>query len=239
MRAPSFRFALFARASVLAALTAAVPAVASAQVGHQPTSSPYEDFKIGQTLTIMAGWLAIKRDPADVAAKSSAMGSLRYDLGIGGPVSLYGRYLLAPSERKVLVPNNPRSTRVLGMQSATSHVMDLGLDISLTGKKTWHRLMPSVNFGGGLVSNFANADTGAYRFGTKFALTYGASLRYLPRKGPQVRVDVGRYMWKYQYPDRYFVRASDTTSVLTDTRQRSAWRTNWGVSAGVSVPLFR
>jgi len=187
----------------------------------------------------MAGWLAIKRDPADVAVKSSVMGSLRYDLGIGGPVSLYGRYLMAPSERKVLVPNNPRATRVLGMESTTSHVMDMGLDVSLTGRKTWHHLMPSLNVGGGLVSNFASADTGAYRFGTKFALTYGASLRYLPRKGPQIRVDVGRFMWKYQYPDRYFVKASDTTSVLTDTRQRSAWRTNWGVSAGVSVPIFR
>ncbi|WP_331048653.1 hypothetical protein [Gemmatimonas sp.] len=235
----SIRFAVLARASVLAALSVAVPAVASAQVGHQPSASPYEDFKIGQTLTIMAGWLAIKRDPADVASKSSAMGSLRYDLGVGGPVSLYARYLLAPSERKVLVPNNPRATRVLRMESANTHVMDLGLDISLTGKKTWHNLMPSVNFGGGIASNFAAVDTGAYRFGSKFALTYGASLRYLPRKGPQVRIDIGRYMWKYEYPDRYFVKASDTTSVLTDTRQRSAWRTNWGVSAGVSVPLFR
>ena len=239
MRAIPFRLSLAARASVLAALITAVPAVASAQVGHRPSDSPYEDFKIGQTLTIMAGWLAIKRDPADVAAKSSAMGSLRYDLGLGGPVSLYARYLMAPSERKVLVPGNPRTTRLLGMESTTSHVMDMGLDISLTGRKTWHGLMPSVNFGGGMVSNFADADTGSYKFGSKFALTYGGSLRFLPRKGPQVRVDIGRYMWKYQYPDRYFVKASDTTSVLTDTRQRSAWRTNWGVSAGVSVPIFR
>lgn len=225
--------------TVLTALMLGMPAAASAQVGHRPESSPYEDFKIGQTVSIMAGWLAVKGDPAGVAPKSTAIGQLRYDLGIGGPASLFVRYMLAPTDRTVLLPSNPRATRVMGTQSATTHLMDLGFDISLTGRKTWHHLMPSLNSGVGIVSNFASADTGYYRFGTKFAFTLGGSLRFLPSRGPQIRVDLTRALWKYQYPDNYFVKASDTTSVLTNTRQRSAWRNNFGVSAGVSIPVFR
>lgn len=215
------------------------PAAAVAQVGHLPSESPYEDFKIGQTVTVMGGWLAVKRDLAGVAPKASWIAGLRYDIGVGGPASLFVRYMASPSERNELLPTNPRATRVIRTPSVTTHLFDAGLDISLTGRKTWRRLMPSVNGGVGLASSFAKADTGAYRFGSKFAFNYGMSLRYIARSGVQLRVDATNYLWQYQYPDRYFVRAADTTAILTDTRNREAWRGNWALSAGFTIPIFR
>ena len=59
------------------------------------------------------------------------------------------------------------------------------------------------------------------------------------RRGPQLRLDLSKFLWQYQYPDKYFVTAADTTKVLTSTRQRSAWRGNWGATLGVTVPIFR
>ncbi len=221
------------------ALGSLLPALASAQVGHLPANSPFEDVKLGQNLSIMGGWMAMKRDPADVAPKSSLAAAVRYDIAVGGPASLYVRYLAAPSERKLLVPTNPRATRVISTPGVTTHQLDGGLDLSLTGKKTWHRLIPSLVGGAGIVSDFAAADTGSYQFGTKFSFSYGLGLRYLPRKGPMIRVDLTNFLWQYDFPDRYFVRASDTTSVLTDTRNRSAWRGARSVTVGVTLPLFR
>ncbi len=229
----------FTVAASAVALLSVMPVLASAQVGHLPADSPFEDVKLGQNLSIMGGWMAMKRDPADVAPKSSLAAALRYDIAIGGPASLYVRYLVAPSERKLLVPTNPLTTRLLATPSVTTHQLDGGLDLALTGKKTWHRLIPSLNGGAGIVSDFAAADTGAYRFGTKFSFSYGLGLRYLPRKGPMIRVDLTNFLWQYDYPDRYFVKASDTTSVLTDTRNRSAWRGSRAVTVGVTLPLFR
>jgi len=223
----------------IVAVGSLMPAVVAAQVGHLPSNSPFEDVKLGQNLSIMGGWMAMKRDPADVAAKSSLAAALRYDVAIGGPASLYVRYLVAPSERKLLQPTNPLLTRVIGTPGVTTHQLDGGLDLALTGKKTWHRLIPSLNGGAGVVSDFASADTGSYQFGTKFSFSYGLGLRYLPRKGPMIRVDLTNFMWQYDYPDRYFVKASDTTSVLTDTRNRSAWRGARTVTVGVTLPLFR
>lgn len=210
-----------------------------AQVGSLPADSPFEDVKLGQNLSIMGGWMLMRRDPANVAPASSATASLRYDIAIGGPASLYVRYLLAPSERNVLIPTNPAATRQLTTRGVATHLLDAGLDLALTGKKTWHRLIPLVSGGAGVITDFAAADTGSYRFGTKFSFSYGLGLRYLPRKGPMVRVDLTNFLWQYDYPDRYFVRASDTTSVLTDTRNRSAWRGSRTVTVGVTLPLFR
>jgi hypothetical protein len=231
------RFGVVAIRLVAAGLV--MPAALAAQVGHLPANSPFEDVKLGQNLSIMGGWMAMTRDPADVAPLSSLAAALRYDIGIGGPASLYARYVIAPSERKLLQPANPLAKRVIGTPGVTTHQLDAGLDLALTGKKTWHRLIPSLNGGVGVVTDFAAADTGAYRFGTKFSFSYGLSLRYLPRKGPMIRVDLTNFMWQYEYPDRYFVKASDTTSVLTDTRNRSSWRGSRTVTVGVTLPLFR
>ncbi len=212
---------------------------AIAQVGHLPTESPYEDYKSGQTLSASGGWLAIKRDPAKVAPDATGFVSLRYDIGVGGPAYLFARYTVAPSTRNVFDPTKPAKTRLVSTASATTSVVDVGLDIALTGQKTWHHLIPSLSGGLGIASDFAKADTGLYRFGTKFSFTYGLGLRYLLRSGYSIRFDATNYIWQYQYPEKYFLKAADSTAILSDTKARSVWRGNWGVSAGVSVPIFR
>lgn len=217
----------------------ALPALAHAQVGHLPTKSPYEDYSIFQTLSIMAGNLGVGQDPAGVAPKSGLLAALRYDVRIGGPAALYVRYGFAPSERNQLDASKPRITRVVATPSVTTHMIDGGFNIDLTGRKTYRHLLPSLYFGAGLVSDFAKRDSGQYQFGTNFSFTYGGALRYVTRRGPQLRLDLARTTWQYQYPDNYFVKASDTTSVLTSTRQRSAWRRNLGATVGITVPIFR
>ena len=147
------------------AMSILLPAFAAAQVGHLPTSSPFEDVKLGQNLSIMGGWMAMRRDPADVAPQSSLAAALRYDIAVGGPASLYVRYLIAPSERRLLQPANPLASRVIGNPGVTTHQLDGGHDLALTGKKTWHRLIPSINGGAGVVSDFTAEGETAYDVG--------------------------------------------------------------------------
>jgi hypothetical protein len=224
-------------ASTLFALLA--PVVARAQVGYLPNRSPYEDLVTNQSLSLNVGRLATNTDPANVHPKSSALYSLLYTLPVGGPASLFVQYGFAPSTRNLFNPEYTAKTRLIGQPSVTTHLVNLGLDVSMTGQKTFHRFMPSLTGGIGVASDFAKADTGAYKFGTKFSFSYGAALKYFLRNGWALRADVTNNVWQYQYPDRYFVKSSDTTSILTDTKNRSAWRSNWALTAGVSVPLFR
>jgi len=224
-------------AASFAALVA--PAVVRGQVGYMPNRSPYEDLVTEQSLSLSVGRLATNSDPANVRPKSSAFYSLLYTLPVGGPASLFVKYGIAPSKRNLFNPENPAKTRLLRTPSVTTHMINIGLDVSMTGQKTFHRFMPSLTGGIGLANDFAKADTGAYRFGTKFSFSYGAALKYFLRNGWALRADVSNNVWQYQYPDLYFVKTADTTSILTDTKSRSAWRSNWALTAGVSVPIFR
>lgn len=217
----------------------AVPTAAEAQIGHRPETSPYEDVKLGQTITLNGGWLALGRDPAGVAPDASLFAQIRYDAAVGGPASLYARYTLAPSQRALLAPGAIASKRKTGTPSVMMHVIEGGLDLALTGQKTWHHLIPSLEGGVGIVSDFAAADSGAYQFGVKFGISYGANLRYMRASGLQLRVGLTNFLWQYAYPDRYFTKAPDSTAILVDTKDRSKWKNNIGLSAGVSYPLFR
>jgi hypothetical protein len=224
----------------LGGLAAALrPAPLPAQVGYDPSRSPYEDVRPTHNLSPSLGWLSVSRDPAGVAPKASVLLGLRYDVNVGGPASLYARYLFAPSSRTVLLPAFPVAERVAGTRTVRTHMMDGGLDVSLTGRKTWRRLMPSATAGIGVMSDFTNADAGGYRFGTKFVAHYGFATRIIPRTGPSYRVDLNNFLWQYQFPERYFAPATDGTAILSDTRARTSWRGNWALSAGITLPLSR
>ncbi len=238
MLRPDRAFCFIVTAFTLA-LSAASTQPARAQVGHLPSKSPYEDVTPGQELTVFSGYFNSQIGAAGVLAKPSIFGGVRYDLPVGGPAVLTTRYSLIPSERTVVDPTKPRRTRVLGTENARTHMVDVGLTVLLTGQKTWHRLIPSVSVGTGLASDFAKADTGGYSFGTKFAFTGGASLRYMLRNNWSVRMDATNYLWRNAYPDAYYAVASDTTAVLRSDVSKKSWGGTWAWSLGVAIPIFR
>lgn len=225
-------------ASALVLSIASAP-VTNGQVGHLPSKSPYEDVKMGQELTVFSGYFRSNTGAAGVLPKPSVFGGLRYDLPVGGPAVLSARYTLIPSERTVLDPSKPRRTRVIGVENTQTHMVDLGITVLLTGQKSWHRLVPAFSVGTGLASDFAKADTGGYKFGTKFGFTGGASLRYMLRNNWAVRVDATNYLWRNAYPDGYYAVASDTTAVLRPDVDKKSWKGTWGWTIGLAIPIFR
>lgn len=242
VRALPVRFRTLRRTStaLLLCLAPFAPAVATAQVGYDPSKSPYEDLAPTQDLSLFIGHFGSDIGAARVLPKPSLFGGLRYDLAIGGPAFFMARYVFVPSERQYLLPTNGRANRYLGTTSTTLHAVDVGFDIALTGRKTWHRLVPALQFGTGLATDFAKPDTGGYKFGTKFDFTYGANVRYVLHNGMGIRADATNFFWKNSYPDSYAVAAtSDTTAVLSNTAQRTSWKGSWAFSLGFVLPIFR
>jgi hypothetical protein len=225
-------------AFAVGALAIATPAHAQL-VGSEPSRSPFRDLETSQQFTLSLGWFGAKRDAAGVGPKPAAMAQLRHDLHLGGPAWLTSRYAFVRSERDVIDPGFPEGERFLETRAVTHHIADLGLTLALTGRKTWRGVVPTFGGGIGVTSDFGSPDVGSYRFGSKFAFTFGPGVRVVLPRGYSARVDMTNHVYQFQYPSTYFARASDGTSVLTDTRQRSGWQSNWGYTAGVSVPLFR
>jgi hypothetical protein len=226
------------KALSLAALALLVASPLLAQVGYDPASSPYEDLEYRQQLTPYGGYSFARVDPAGVIPQDAAITGLRYELYLGGPVSLTSDLSAMFSERTVIDPTQPRASRVLGTEKAPVYALDLGLALGLTGRKSWHHLTPQVRAAVGVLTSRAADDSSGYKFGTPFAINFGAGLKFVTGGRLQLRADVGERLFKQKYPDSYYRTASDNTAVLTDT-PRSYWTNHGIVTLGVSFLFDR
>lgn len=226
------------RAAMFALALVAAPA--AAQVGYAPSASPYRDLPWKQSLGVFAGGFDTGRDPAGVGPQPGWLAGVRYDLRIGGPVSLVTRLALAPTSRRVLNPTKSAATRYIGDESSQLLAADFGLAINLTGQKSYHHLVPVLSGGVGIASNFRGIpDDGGYRFGTRFSFTWGLGVRYHTAGRWEPRVDFTNYVWQLQYPPDYSVKPADGGAAILPSGKKSPWMGNHLWSLGLSYQLFR
>jgi hypothetical protein len=225
---------------VMGSLVAARSAVA--QVGYEPEKSPYRDVEYRQGVTAFAGWYSAALDPARVAARSGPMAGLRYDLTLAGPAQLTVRSAYVHSERNVIDPRQPRATQLLGRRSAPLLLNDVGISLNLTGARSWHNLIPLIQFGGGTATDLnSGADIGNYSFGTTFALSLGTGLRWVSGGRWEVRGDVTDHLYSIRYPSTYAksFTTNPNDAVLGTSDSRSRWRHNAGLTIGLTYKFLR
>jgi len=228
-----------ARLSALVALVCAAT-TARAQVGYPPAQSPYLDLTYSQEITAIVGYYFSRADPAGVAPKSAALGGVHYEWRAGGPAHITAEIARIASSRTVLDPAKPLATRDLGEQSWPVWSADVGLGMSLTGARSWHNLVPEIKAGVGLMSDFKGTDVGDFKYGTRFALIWGAALRYVPGSSRyQLRADLTNRLSSITYPDVYFRSAASGIPPILTGKDKSAWRNNPALSIGISYLFSR
>ena len=218
------------------ALLAASPL--RAQVGHDPESSPYRDLEYRQEFTPYGGYARARVDAAGVTPQSAAIAGLRYELYLAGPVSLTSDFSTMFSERTIIDPAKPRATRVVGTEKSPVYGLDVGIALGLTGRKSWHNLVPQIRSGVGVLVNNAADVLDGYKFGTPFAISFGAGLKFVAGGRLQLRADVGERLFKQKNPDTFYTKASDNTAVLTDS-PRSYWTNHGLLTLGASFLFDR
>ena len=225
----------------LAALAALVffAGSAAAQVGYPPSQSPYLDLPFKQEITAIFGYYVGRDDPAGVVPGNGSVVGLHYEWRAGGPAHLIGEVTHISSSRTVLDPTKPAATRNLGTQTWPLWTADFGLGMSLTGGRSWHHLVPEANAGVGLVSDFKKADVGGFKYGTRFALTWGAALRYVPGGHYQIRADISNRLNSITYPDAYFRTPSGGGTPILRGIDKSIWRNNPSFTIGLSYLFSR
>lgn len=212
----------------------------SAQVGHLPARSPYQDLEYKQEASFYGGFYNAGRDPAGVAPRDGPMLGMRYDLRIGGPAYLTVKAARVLSERRVIDPRLPEDRRLLGVRDWPLYLADVGISMNITGQKSYRRLVPVISGGLGIASDFkAGDDAGAFRFGTPFALSLGAGLKWTPGGRWLLRADATNHFYQIKYPDTYFTLATDGTQVLNDGDATRVWKANVALTFGASYLLFR
>lgn len=209
---------------------AATGGALSAQVGYDPAHSPYRDIPGGGVAVASVGYLGGSRGSVGVGLSNGATGGLRYEVQFGAiGASLGLAYGL--TTRFVVDPTQGAATRKTGPFDNPVVLADAGLQLVLTGRKTWHGFAPFVGAAIGLAaSSGAPRDSSGYDFGTKVTLAPNLGLRWYPARGISVRSDFRLLLWKLSYPLLYKVPNNiDGTSVLPSGAALSEWTAHpWG-----------
>lgn len=210
-----------------------------AQVGHLPQNSPFRDVETSQEVTFFGGHYSPGRDQIGVAPRSGPMYGLRYEIHVGGPAFLMARWSHVNSERFPIDPTKSGAAAQLGKKSVSLNLYDVNLVVNLTGEKSFHHIVPIMNLGAGIASCSCTVAPDPYKFGTPFAFSFGAGLRYVPGGRFQLRADWNDYLYQLKYPTQYYVNVGGGGAAAPPSQARSFWKNNGALTLGASYLFFR
>ena len=207
---------------------------ATAQVGYDPAHSPYHDIPRGAVWALSVGHLGGGRGSVGVGPADGLTGGLRYEVAFGAVGASLG-VAYARTSRFVEDYTKDSTSRKTGPYDDAIVLVDAGLQLVLTGRKTWRRFAPFIGGALGVAVGRALAqDTSGYRFGTKVTLAPNAGARWYPSRRISVRGDLRLVLWKLHYPLSYKVpNKIDNTSVLPATASLDQWTAHPWATIGV------
>jgi len=210
----------------------------AAQVGHPPDHSPYHDVRVGSAIEFTGGYLSGSRGVVGVGPSDGDIFGVRYSKALGGVLAVTIGLADGLTSRYVIDPTKDSSTRTTGPANTSIVVADLGMQVFLTGGKSWHGLIPSFGFSGGLAySGRAPGDTSQYTFGTKATLEPELGLRWYVAPRLTLRAGAKLVLWRLSYPLEYHVAptlcTSGCTSVIPVSQSLAQWTAHPWLSLGV------
>ena len=237
-----------ARASVVAAnrLAAALALLASlsagplaAQVGNDPSHSPFRDITTGQSITLWGGTFFGNTAAAGVGAQAGPMVGLRLRSALSGPIELMISTSYVQSKRTVIDATKPPATRVSGPIDYNFFLGDISVGLTLTGNKTWHGLAPYAALGMGFVAPTQTVtDPGGFTAGSGFSFvaTFGVRARVSRSLMLQVegRDNTIRYEWPLRYYNPIDSNGNPLPPVLSGSTPNTDVTHNFSLTAGLS-----
>ncbi len=212
-----------------------------AQVGHDPSNSPYQTLRYGQFVGLNIGYLNGSGGQIGVAPHSGPTFGLRYDFLGERTLTLGLSATLGRLERFIVDKNKPIETGRTGPFKQNVGLFEAVFQFNVTGGKTWHGLAPYASIGAGAVLAGATpADTSGFKFRLKGAFTPGLGARYFLTPRLFMRIEAKSTFWQVSYPV-IFRRPpfSDPTKPPVITGLGKEWVTNAWYSVGLSYAFHR
>jgi len=205
----------------------------SAQVGHEPSQSPYHDIRRGGVGVITFGYLGGSRGGPGVGISDGYTGGLRYAFGNALGASLGLAY--AQTTRFVVDPTKDSLSRRSGPVDTDVVLADVALQLALTGRKTWHGFAPYVGGAIGVAMGGGSPpDPSGYDFGTKLTVAPEGGLRWYPARRLSVRTDFRLVLWRLKYPLSYKQPSTiDGSRVLSLVAPLTEWTAHPWITIGL------
>jgi len=210
------------------------------QVGHDPARSPFHDIRLHPGPVIFVGHLGADRGVAGAGTSNAMTFGLRYEIPAGKTLHFQftGAYL--HGDRFIINPRADSATpgRKTGPFTSDLAFVEIGMQLRLTGGKTWHGFAPYLGTGLGLVFDVNSpGDTtiSGYRFGTKLTPAFATGVRWYPARRVMINADVRAQLWRLKYPISFHdsTQASDGSRVLPLTQPLNDWTLHPWISLGI------
>jgi opacity protein-like surface antigen len=186
------------------ALALCLGGTATAQVGHEPSRSPYRDIRQGHVITPTVGHFGGNGGDLGLGPHNGTVYGLRYDVRSNSFLQLGLWVQRGDLERQIVDPFVRLADRVQGPVQVPVTMAELSLQFNLTGGKTWNRLAPFIGMGGGVAtSGSVPQDTSGYKFKNKFYFAPSAGLRIFLTERIHLRGEVRGVFWQLKYPDSF------------------------------------
>ena len=213
-----------------AALVAAAFATPS-EIRAQSIPSPYTYLEERRELGVFIGRMDAATGRFGFGPNGGDVVGARYGIELSGPLSFEGVVQFIDGERNVIDPGRAPDDRVIGQAQSTITTIEARLKFTATGRRSWHKLAPFLDFGGGIAID-ASPDSDLdqillpvdrFDFGTSFFGTMSGGVRWYATRRFTLRGDWVFSLWKidtppgYADPDRGFVGVSDGEWVWGNT----------------------
>jgi len=219
-------------------LTAQPPNRLTAQVGHNPGDSPYQDIPLHPSPVFFFGHLSADRGRAGAGISNARTFGARYEIPAGRSLLFQFTAAYLDGDRFIIDPRADSTSpqRRTGPVPAAIAIADAAIQLRLTGGKTWHGIAPYAGVGMGLAYDVRSGrdTTGSlYKFGTKFVLNGATGVRWYPARRIMVDADLRGQMWRLKYPVSFHTPAPDGSRVLPLSQPLTDWTLHPWISFGI------
>ncbi|MBE0591697.1 MAG: hypothetical protein IH616_04780 [Gemmatimonadales bacterium] len=176
------------------------------QIGYEPTSSPYHDLTTKYMISATAGYSWGGGGRVAVGPGNGPVYGGRVDVHLAGPGTAQFGINVGSLDRVLIDPTQGPDDRVLGTVKQSVIMAEVGLNLVLTGAKTWHGFAPYIGVALGLgIGGDVPADSlSGYEFNLKFLADPQIGVRWHVTRNLSFRFEGRDVIWKLSYPDRFF-----------------------------------
>lgn len=210
-------------------------------------NSPYRWIPRGLRVGLYAGYHLADRGDLEFGQGSAVTTGARFRVRVSSPLSLELGAVYAPASRWVVDPRLETGPAIVDTVSSSWLRLDAGVQLALTGSRTWNGFHPYALFGGGFVIglNEEISETfGAqelepfqYNIGTAPELFTGLGVEIFPGGGKiGIGFEARDYLIRVKTPDAFFF--SDILDTIEAAGAEAPTDTQWGHNLEFAVVLW-
>ena len=177
----------------------------AAQVGYPPSNSPYHELERGAFVEAFGGRVFGTGGMFRLGPRNGTSEGARLVIRAKNTLQFSFGGWTAGTEREVINAQDSVATRDKGLAPQRLIAGEIGIQLNLTGGKTWRGLAPYAGVSLGLVHGQGGpaVDTSGYSFGNKLFFGPTIGTRFYAAQRLYFKVDLRALFWKLAYPPSY------------------------------------